>query len=114
MQLQLAELRLGNYNRVFRQSELRTILVPGFRQKHAVPLCTARGDVVNVKHRLGKALVENARLDLKGNLVGDEVGFNAAKCSQGDGSSPKRHAAGDKRSGQCEDGNRKQNAATAN
>src|SRR5262245_65539390 len=80
MQLQLAELRLGNYNRVFRQGELRTVLVPGFRQKHTVPLCTARGDVINVKYCLGKALVENARLQLKGNLVGDELGFSDAKC----------------------------------
>ncbi len=31
MELQLAELRFGNYNRVFCQGQLRTVLLPGFR-----------------------------------------------------------------------------------
>ena len=71
VQLQLALLRFGNYNRVFRQGELRIVAVPGFRQKHAVPFGPACGDVVDVKYCVGETLVENARLHLKGNLIGD-------------------------------------------
>ena len=71
VQLQLALLRFGNYNRVFRQGESRIVAVPRFRQKHAVPFRPARGDVVDVKYCVGETLVENARLHLKGNLIGD-------------------------------------------
>src|SRR5215468_2837603 len=91
VQLQLAELRLRNYNRVFRQGQLRTVLVPGFRQEHTVPLCPARGDVINVKYCLGETLVEDARLHLKGDLIGDERRFNASEGTQRERSGPQRH-----------------------
>src|ERR1700687_657704 len=36
MQLQLAEFRLGNYNRIFRQGDVEAVLAAGLREKHAV------------------------------------------------------------------------------
>lgn len=114
VQLQLAELRLGNYNRVLCQGELRIVCVPGFRKEDAVPLRAASGNIVDVQHRLGKALIENAGLDLKGNLVGDEVGFDDSKGAQGRGTSPKRHESSDKHSAERKHGDRKKNASASN
>ena len=82
MQLQLAELRLGNYNRVFRQGQLRTVLVPGFRQEHTVPFCPACGDVIDVKYCLGKTLVKNARL-ISPTLKPHSVFKASATCASG-------------------------------
>src|SRR5262249_22880936 len=111
VQLQLAELRLGNYNRAFRQGELRTVLVPRFPKKNTVPLCPARGDVIDVKYCLGKALVKNARLHLKGNLVGQEVGFDRSKRAQSLRAGPERHNRSDYDAAKRKDRNRNQNSS---
>ena len=52
VQLQLALLAVGNYNRTFRQSDAGTTFRSGFGQEYAVPACAAGGDVVDVEDHL--------------------------------------------------------------
>src|SRR5262249_1526539 len=79
--------------------------------KHTVPLCPARGDVIDVKYCLGKALVKNARLHLKGNLVGQEVGFDRSKRAQSLRAGPERHNRSDYDAAKRKDRNRNQNSS---
>src|SRR5262249_30081911 len=51
MQLQLALIRFGNYNRVLRQGKTRSVLSACFREKNAVPLRPAGRNVVDVQHQ---------------------------------------------------------------
>ena len=48
MELQLALLGLGNYNRTFRKSDLVTGLGAGFGEENAIPASAAGGDVVDI------------------------------------------------------------------
>ena len=68
VQLQLALLRFGNYNRILCQRQPGATFFAHFREEHPVPLRSARGNVVDVQHGLGKTLVENAWLHLKRRL----------------------------------------------
>src|SRR5262249_61049465 len=78
MQLQLALIRFGNYNRVLRQGKTRSVLSACFREKNAVPLRPAGVDVVDVEHQAREAFVKDAWLHLKGDLRRDELCFDAA------------------------------------
>jgi hypothetical protein len=65
VQLQLALLRVGNYNRFFRQGQARILLRVRTRQEDAMPMGGDCRDILNVQNQMRKTLVENARLDLK-------------------------------------------------
>src|SRR5208282_2591028 len=68
VQLQLAQAGLGNYNRTFRHGDARATFSSGFRQKYAVPVSPASGDIVDVEDHVREALIEDARLYLKRDL----------------------------------------------
>ncbi len=113
VQLQLALLGLRNYNRTFREGDARTTLPACFSQENAVPPSAAGGDIVDVEDHLGEAFVEDARLHLKRDLRGDEIGLDGAESAQGQGSQPQCHQQGEHRTEHCQNADRPKDAFTA-
>jgi hypothetical protein len=101
MQLQLALLWFGNDSRVLRQGETGPVFSARLCQKHAVPLRAAGRHVVDVQHPARKALVEHARLYLKGYLRGDQIRFDGAQCAQGQRRKPEAHDQRERGAHQC-------------
>ncbi len=91
MELQLALPGLGNYNRTFRKSDLVTALSAGFGEEDTVPACAAGGDVVDVENHVRESLIEDAGLNLKGDLGGDQTALDVAKGAEGEWREPEGH-----------------------
>ena len=91
MKLEFAEGGLGNYNGGFRESDLRGAAVgASLGEEDAVPVSAAGGKVVDVEDEVGKALVEDARLNGEGDLGSDEGGLCGAEGAEGEGGEPER------------------------
>ena len=73
----------------------------------------AGGNVVDVQDCAGEAFVEDARLDLKRNLRGNEFGFDVAKGVQAARGEPQGHDGGKNRAQQRQNPNGKQDAFAA-
>lgn len=91
MELNLAEGRLGNYNRTFRESDLGTAFRAGFGEEDAVPSRAAGGEVVDVEDHARETLVEDARLDGERELGGNEGRFESASGAKRERGEPKSH-----------------------
>src|SRR6266480_1741455 len=113
MELHLPLFRFGDDNGVLRQRHSRTALSARLRQKYAVPLRAAGRNIVDVENLAREALVENAWLQLKGNLRGDQIGLQGTKRPQGQRSKPGRHCQRYYRAGERQDADGKENPAAA-
>ena len=113
--LQLALLGLGNYNRTLRESDLGAAFRSGFSEKHAVPMGATGGNIVQIQDHVREALVEDARLNLEGDLRGDEVGFDVAEIAEAEGCEVGGHEQGEQRAdeGDYADGDEDASAADA-
>src|SRR2546426_7127716 len=88
---------------LFPYTTLFRALSTRLRQKYAVPLRAAGRDIVDVEDQAWEALIENARLQLKGNLRGDQIGLQGTKRPQGQRSKPGRHCQRYYRAGERQD-----------
>ena len=92
IELQLALIAVGHYNGVLRQRQARNVAPIGLRQKDAVPIHGGGRDVLHIEHQVGKLLVENARLDLEGNLRTAQAFFERTQSANGNRAKPHGHA----------------------
>ena len=113
MELQLAEGRFGDYNRIFRKSDLGSGIRAGFGDEDAVPVCAAGSDVVDIQDQMREALVEDARLNCEGNLGSNESGLDVAAGAEGERGEPSGHHEGEQRADYRESAHRNKDAAAA-
>ena len=110
MQLQFAEIGLGNHNGILRERQLSAAFFVGLRQEHSVPLRAAGGDVVDVQHQVRKAFVKNARLHREGDLRSDQIRFDGAQRAQRQRREPQRDRQRQRETRERQHSHREQNA----
>jgi hypothetical protein len=103
----------GNYNRVFRDGEFGVFIGADLREKHAMPMRGGSSGVLHVEDEVREALIENARLNLKGCLRRRELIFSLAQIADGARAEPERHHESERGSGEGERADRDEHAAHA-
>jgi hypothetical protein len=68
VQVKLALLWVGNYNRFISKGQARVLLRASARQENAMPSRGDRRNVLNVENQMWKPFVENARFHFKRSL----------------------------------------------
>src|SRR6516165_5228876 len=113
MELQLALLGIGNYNRTFRQSDAGTAFRARLREKDAVPVRAAGGDIVYVEDEMRETLVKDTGLNLKRNLRGEQTGLGVAEGLQRARREPGSYQKGEGGTKDGDDAHRKEDALAA-